>query len=137
MLIRPEHDGKKGSTIGDTSGKGKEEFMDVNAQIGLLLEGIEQLRKAKEPFHINLSKFKNYQDILNLLNLLSDHIKEIKADDINDRLSEHMIIVTWKEEEIDFPKRETEILDNILELCDGLLINNKQNDWAFFVEICE
>lgn len=111
--------------------------MDVNAQIRLLLEGIEQIRKAKEPFHINLSKFKNYQDILNLLNLLSDHIKEIKADDINDRLSEHMIIVTWKEEEIDFPKRETEILDHILELCDGLLINNKQNDWAFFVEICE
>ena len=60
-----------------------------------------------------------------------------KADDINDRLSEHMIIVTWKEEEIDFPKKETEILDHILELCDGLLINNKQNDWAFFVEICE
>ncbi len=111
---------------------------NIQERIEQLLKAIDKSNLPEEPYQVDLKRYRDYKSIIEKLKELSSKIDDISIEDANDRLYQHMIIVTWKvnrDKEIQFSQNETEILGDILVLCDDFLVCNDDNTWSFFVTI--
>lgn len=103
-----------------------------------LIKTIELSCLPKEPYKVDLAQYVNYKELVNLIMDISPNkIKKLLIDDVNKRLSQHCIIVTWetRTDEVEFDEEELKILSECFQLSDNFLTDFADHTWAFFVTI--
>lgn len=90
----------------------------------------------------DIRAYNGYKETLEML--YKSPLKEMQrevcdADDINDYLFEHQIIILWKSDgntdTLDFSEEKTKLLSKILYKADKVLFDFEDNSWSLFFKI--